>query len=272
MFKDFIKLLTPPIFVEGYRTINRKKFGLYLHGDYSSWSEAVADSSGYDASHILEKTRDALLKVKNNEAVHEMDSILFDEIQYAWPVLAGLMWVAAQSDGHLNVLDFGGSLGSAYFQKRHFLPHLKKVRWNIVEQPQHVETGRQWFEDDNLKFHFDIEECLAETQPNVVLLSSVLHYLEHPYRLLEQVLSLPCDYVLIDRTPFWEGAVDRLCVQNVPPVIYPASYPCWIFSRQRFQLHIPEEWKLVAEFDSLDNFPSPVKTTWRGMILSRKSF
>jgi putative methyltransferase (TIGR04325 family) len=74
----------------------------------------VEASTGYDSEIILEKTRDALLKVKNGEAAYERDSVLFDEIQYAWPLLTSLMWVAAQAKGILNVLDFGGSLGTTY--------------------------------------------------------------------------------------------------------------------------------------------------------------
>ena len=121
------------------------------------------------------------MKVKNGEAVYERDSVLFDEIEYAWPGLAGLMWSRLRCGGTLNVLDFGGSLGSTYFQNRAFLSVLPGVRWNIVEQSRHVETGKAWFEDDRLRFYPDIADCLADTQPNVVLLSNVLQYLEHPY-------------------------------------------------------------------------------------------
>ena len=107
--RNVAKLLLPPIVLEGWRIIQShhgRDFGLI--GDYSSWNEAVAASTGYDAELILEKTKTALLKVKNGEAIYERDSVLFNEIQYTWPLLAGLMWVAAQSRRRLNVLDFGG--------------------------------------------------------------------------------------------------------------------------------------------------------------------
>jgi putative methyltransferase (TIGR04325 family) len=194
---------------------------------------------------------------------------LFDEIQYAWPVLAALMWVAARCGGRLNVLDFGGSLGSTYFQNRTFLRSLSQVRWNVVEQPRHVEIGKRCFEDNILRFYPNIGDCLADNQPNVVLLSSVLQYLEHPYAVLDQIQRLPCDHIIIDRTPFWDGPKDRLCVQTVPPSIYPASYPSWIFSRHRFHLHFREKWRIMVNFDNTDRLAGPIKFFYEGGIVVR---
>lgn len=276
--KEIVKLLFPPLLQNCCRSLlNRRimpnsngeiQYGLL--GDYRSWADAMAASAGYDNAIILEKTKAALLKVKNGEAVYERDSVLFDEIQYAWSLLAGLMWVAAQSGGRLNVLDFGGSLGSTYFQNRAFVRHLPEVKWNIVEQSQHVEVGKAWFEDEHLKFYTRVEDCLAETQPNVVLLSGVLQYLEQPFEILSKLLRQSCNRLIIDRTPFWEGPTDRLCVQHVPPEIYPASYPCWIFSTKKILPHLGDEWKIIADFDGFDKLKAPIKAIWRGMILERK--
>ena len=240
-----------------------------LSGDYRCWDEAERGSSGYDTRIILEKTTAALLKIKAGEAAYERDSVLFDEIQYAWPLLAGLLWVASQSGGKLDVLDFGGSLGSTYFQNRIFLSGLTELRWNVVEQPGHVRVGRERFEDDHLKFYEHVEECLAATDPNVVILSSVLQYLEHPYDTLMKLLTVPSDHVIVDRTPFWDGPADRLCMQHVPPSIYPASYPSWVFSADRFRSCLRDGWQIVAEFDSLDTLKGPVDLVYKGMILSR---
>jgi putative methyltransferase (TIGR04325 family) len=267
------KHLLPPILLEGLRVIqSRHEQDVGLSGDYSSWNEAQRASTGYDAELILEKTKTALLKVKNGEAIYERDSVLFNEIQYTWPLLAGLMWVAAQSGGRLNVLDFGGSLGSTYFQNRAFLQNLPEIQWNIIEQPAHVKVGKKYFEDEILKFFPDIELCLSETKPNVIVLGSVLQYLEKPYNVLNKLLDLPVDNVIIDRTSFLEGPADRLCVQKVPPDIYPASYPIWIFSEQQFVHYIQKRnFEIITEFQSLDLLKAPVHAVWKGMILKRKN-
>jgi putative methyltransferase (TIGR04325 family) len=268
-----LKLVTPPGLIHLARKLrgNLAVDGYGLSGDYRSWDEAMSASTGYDSGIILEKTRLAMLKVQNGQAAYERDSVLFDQIQYAWPLLAGLMWVAARSGGRLNVLDFGGSLGSTYFQNRAFVSTLPHVRWNIIEQSRHVETGKAYFEDDHLRFYADIAGCLAGNQPNVVLLSSVLQYLEDPYAVLEQILAIPCECIIIDRTPFWTGPTDRLCVQHVPPDIYPATYPCYILSMPRLHAYLEEKsLRIMAEFDSLDSLSAPVKTHWKGLILERK--
>lgn len=266
--REVIRQVLSTLLMYRCRFLHNRGYG--LSGDYQSWDEAMLASTSYAQDIILEKTKVALLQVKSGKAAYERDSVVFNEIQYAWPLLAGLMWIAAQTDGRLNVLDFGGSLGSTFFQNRIFLRSLHEVRWNIIEQPEHVKTGKEWFENDHVRFYLSVEECLAETQPSVVLLSGVLQYLERPYNILCELLKLPFDHIIIDRTPFWDGPTDRLCVQRVPPDIYQASYPSWIFSTERFCGQLSEEWKVFVDFESLDRLRSPIKAKWKGMIMVRE--
>ncbi|GAH50614.1 unnamed protein product, partial [marine sediment metagenome] len=98
--RQFLKNWLPPGLL---RLISSKK-GVLWSGDYDSWTDAQKASTGYDSKVILNKVKDSLLRVKNGEAAYERDSVLFDDMQYSWPILAGLMWVAAQSKGELNVI------------------------------------------------------------------------------------------------------------------------------------------------------------------------
>jgi putative methyltransferase (TIGR04325 family) len=263
--KEFIKMFIPPVFMQAYRSLREN---LNLSGNYQTWDEAMRDSTGYDAEIILEKTKAALLKVKQGDAIYERDSVLFDEIIYAWPLLAGLMWITAKSGGKLHVLDFGGSLGVTYFQNRVFLDSLREVRWNIVEQTNHVQVGKEFFEDDILRFFSNIKDCIAENHPNVVILSGVLQYLERPYDVLCELMELNCEHVIIDRTPFCNSNKERLCVQHVPPSIYPASFPSWIFSMPLFLSVISKHgYKLITEFESQDKLTGPIDFTCKGLIL-----
>src|ERR1700712_2624661 len=94
----------------------RNKYRRYgWSGNYNSWQEAEQQCVGYDADNILEKIKVATLKVKNGDAVYERDALLFDSIQYSWPLLANLLWIAGKKTSRLSVIDFGGSLGSSYF-------------------------------------------------------------------------------------------------------------------------------------------------------------
>lgn len=231
--KEIARDWLPPTLVRWVRRVSGN--GVRFEGDFATWEEARLRCTGYDAEGILEKVLAATLKVKHGDAAFERDSILFDEIEYAWPVLAGLMWAAASENGRLNVMDFGGALGSGYFQNRHLLQTLKNVRWNVIEQPHFVEAGQRYIQDEQLRFYKSVEECLAENEPNVILLSSVLQYLENPHGLLETLGGLNVDRIIVDRTPFVDSDKDILTIQRVPESIFFATLPAWLFSKQDFE-------------------------------------
>ena len=233
MLKQLAKALTPPVVwkrLQGFRG----KRSLFFEGDYPSWQSAMDVTGGYDAPAILMQVRKAISRVVSGEAVFERDSVCFDHEEYRWPTLACLLRVATENGGRLRVLDFGGSLGSFYFQHRKHFSALKQVRWSVVEQSHYVDCGRKDFQNDVLRFYATIEECMADGPVDVILCSSVLQYLENPYEILSNLVRVGVQYILIDRTPFIVGDNDRLTVQHVPPSIYPASYPAWFFSEQRF--------------------------------------
>jgi hypothetical protein len=98
MIKKFVNMLAPPVLMQFYRSLrSEKQKGVYgLTGDYPSWEEATRASTGYNSESILEKAKTSLSKVKTGEAVYERDGVLFDEIEYAWSLLAGLAvpWAA----------------------------------------------------------------------------------------------------------------------------------------------------------------------------------
>jgi len=251
--KNLIKKLSPPILIDIYISIKSKSYG--WKGDYPSWEDAQKDAVGYDSIEILEKVKNSLLKVKNGEAVYERDSVLFDEVQYSWPLLSGLMFAAAKSHGKLNVLDFGGSLGSTYYQNKKFLDNLDDVHWNIVEQKHFVDVGKKEFEDERLKFFYNIDECMEKKKPNVLVLSSVLQYMEKPYALLEELLVFEFEFLIIDLTPVSLKKRELLTIQKVNPSIYNAKYPCWILDSKKLEIVFSKYgYEKIEEFKSLNGF------------------
>ncbi|MCX5964300.1 MAG: methyltransferase, TIGR04325 family [Cyanobacteria bacterium] len=275
-FKKFVRNWLPPAitgFIQNLRHHPQNHGAIAFAGDYQTWEEAQANSSGYDQADILEKVKNAILKVKNGEAVYERDSVLFDQIEYAWPVLAGLMWVAAQNQGKLHVLDFGGSLGSSYFQNRQFLSDLTEVTWSVVEQPHFVECGREFIADDCLQFYPTIDECLEKRSPNVILLSSVLQYLENPLLILDKLRDTDAKVLIIDRTSFTEEETDHLVIQQVYPDIYKASYPSWIFAISKVEKYLSSDWNLLSKFDDPEGnvlSDQGLEFFFRGLIYQKK--
>lgn len=262
----------PPVLLRQLRRLSRIGRGITFEGPFATWDEAAENSSGYDGPQILEKVLAATLKVKRGEAVFERDSVLFDEVQYSWPVTAGLLWAAAREGGRLSVLDFGGSLGSSYFQNCKFLEGMQDVRWSVVEQARFVEAGRQHIQDERLVFYPTIAECVAAEKPNVVLLSSVLQYLDDPYAVLDELMRSGTEVILVDRTSFHDGEKDFIAVQKVGEAIYPASYPLWIFSKNNFMNHLTEHFELVTEWLSPEGFVgfSSGRFSFNGMVMQRK--
>ena len=266
-FSSFVKDCLPPIL---RLILNRRRRNIF-EGPFSSWEEAERGSAGYNSDLILEKVLKATLSVKKGEAVHERDSVLFNDIQYSWPVLSGLMWTAARFGGRLSVLDFGGSLGSSYFQNRNFLSSLNDLQWSVIEQDHYVVAGQKFIQDDSLSFYSTIKECVTARKPNVVILSSVLQYLKDPYSILEEVCQINVDVILIDMTIVSNNYVDDVYIQNVPQSIYEASYPVRSLSRQELIKSIENfDYRMITDFDTLD-FPQLVKldSDFKGFIFSK---
>jgi putative methyltransferase (TIGR04325 family) len=228
----------------------------WFRGDFSSWEEARRMSTGYDAPGILEKVLSATRKVKAGEAACERDSVVFDQVEYSLPLLASLLWVASRSGNRLDLLDFGGSLGSSYWQNRKFLSHLAHLRWSVVEQPHFVAAGRAEIADDVLRFHDSIDSCVAVEAPDTALLSGVLQCLEQPYAALDSILERKFRFVIIDRLPiFVTDLPDRITIETVPAWIYEASYPAWFFSGPKFRAHLAHmAYSIVEEFDSWERW------------------
>ncbi len=256
----------PPVLLRWYR--------VYIHpcgffGNYDSWDAALQNATGYDSEIILNKVKNAMLQVKEGKAVYERDSVLFDQIHYSWPLLAGLLRIAALNKNRLSVLDFGGSLGSSYYQNKAFLADLDELRWSVVEQDVFVRCGKDYFETKNLKFYIDVETCRNQQKPDVIILSGVLQYLKHPYQFIDSVLAKQFEHIIIDRTSFLLTDEDRLTIQKVPPKIYKASYPAWFLSINKFKRLFRNEYNFLFEFDALGN-SNIAKSAFKGFILSRK--
>jgi len=263
----------PPIAKMAYQKIKGGRKASPYQGNYPSWQAARQACTGYDSAVILEKTLEVMLKVKNGEAVFERDTVLFDQPDYNWPLLTILLKAAAENGGQLSVLDFGGSLGSVYYQSRAMLEVLPAWEWSVVEQAHYIAPGNRYLADAHLKFYPTVESCLTERAPRVLLLSSVLQYLEAPYEVLSQLMGHGFDYMIIDRTTLMDGIEDRLTIQTVPDDVYKASYPAWFFNRRNLLNAFSPAYQVMAEFDPYPGqtieLADQVKAYYKGMIFQK---
>jgi putative methyltransferase (TIGR04325 family) len=229
---------------------------VWFRGRYASWGAARAASTGYDATAILDKVRLATLDVIAGRAACERDSVTFDRPQYSLPLLVCLFYVATRCGNRLDVLDFGGSLGSSYWQNRRLLEHLQSVRWSIVEQQHFVAVGQRDIATEVLRFYPTVDACLAVEGPNLVLLSGVLQYLESPYDTLRSILERRLPFVVLDRTSFFvDDLPERITIEDVDPSVYEGSYPAWFLNLARFRTFVAAcGYRIIEEFDSWESW------------------
>jgi putative methyltransferase (TIGR04325 family) len=242
-------------------------------GNYTSWDEARKLCSGYEDPLILNKTKEAILKVKNGEAAAERDSVLFEHPLYNEVITSHLLKFANENNDRLNVVDFGGSLGSTYFQNKDLIPDSIKLSWNVVEQKHYVETGNKEIADDKLHFFYSIDDAIKHIPADVLILSSVLQYLEKPYVFLDEVIIYNFKYVIIDKTTFMDSLTDRITVQQVPKEIYSASYPAWFFNTSALLSKLLANYTLLTDFEPYPGLIIPFNDGsggyFKGFILKR---
>lgn len=237
-----IKSLVPPALLGPARRLTGR--GLRMIGPFADWDEAARASNGYDAPLIVERVRVATHEVVAGRAAFERDSVLFTQPDHRFPLLAALLHAAARAQGRLHVIDFGGALGSVYWQYRDALSGVSDLRWVVVEQPAFIEVGRREFAAAHLQFTATVEDACGMLKSPLVLAGCVLQYVPRPLEVLQRFAAAGASALLIDRTPVSDDAGDCVCVQQVPRRIYDASYPSWVFSRARLLERLEEHWSM----------------------------
>lgn len=244
------------------------------YGRPIDWQQAKAISVGYADENIIAKVSEAARAVASGAARYERDSVLFQDTDYPFAVLAALLRAAAANNNRLEVVDFGGSLGSTYHQCRRFLDGVSAIDWWVVEQATFVAAGRREFANEELRFVHDFGELPKVAPGGVALACSVLQYMEDPSLTLASLDKLPVRHLVIDRTPISEAETNRLCVQHVPKSIYKANYPCWIFSRPYLLSILSKSWRVVSDFACMEGkarTDDGLEFEYRGLILERPS-
>lgn len=248
----------------------RSAFGWrWFCGDYRDWAEARAASIGYDDGAVMQRALTAARAVRAGQAAWERDGALFAQPAAHAPLLAALRLAAEENGRHLSVLDFGGAFGSAWWQHRRELADLTRVDWRVVEQSAFVAAGRQEFTDEVLSFHSTVEDACRRDRPSVLLLSSVLQYIETPHQRLLGMIASGHEHVIIDRTPFARDGRECLVVQHTPPALGGGSYPCWLFDRGRLAALLGVQYDLVTEWPGLDDVGDR-RVEFRGFHYRRK--
>lgn len=254
-----------------------KETRLFYWGEYQTWNDAQRESAffggggAYASQVIFNKVIQATEKVRKGLAVYEQDGVCFHKMLVNYELISAFLYVYAKERG-LDVIDFGGALGSTYYRYRHLWKELV-AKWTIVEQKHFIDWGREHIKEIN--FEYSLDQCSKST--NCVLLSSVLSYLEEPYVILDKILKRKFPHIIIDEQAFHPEDRNMVMLQNVPPSIYQAVYPVTLFSLSEFKKFIEERGYKIWEWDyQFGNIPIRVNrntyldTIEKGFYLSLK--
>lgn len=248
MFKEFFKSIIP-IFL--LKNINKFfKRDIRFIGPYKNWKDAANNSTGYSSDIIFNKKKKSFLRVIANNAKYERDSVLFFSELINYPLINLLNKLQKNKKTCLNVLDFGGSFGSTYFQNYSILKNKNKFDWAIIEQPKIVKFMKKFKLEDNLKFYLSIRNYMEKHRPDIVLFSGVIQYLRYPYKIINYFIKKKVKNIFFIKTPFSDNN-EKIMIQIVPKYIYDASYPIRIFNESRFlKVFIDNNYKKISNFCS----------------------
>mgnify|MGYP006452878387 CR=1 FL=1 len=132
---------------------------------------------------------------------------------------------------------------------------IEDLKWYVVEQSAFVKCGKKEFENDVLKFKETIIDCFNESKIDVVLLSSVIQYIESPYSIIKDILATNPEFILIDRTPFINEEDDLIKNQHIPLSKGGGAYPSWFLSKDKFLTELKKSgYDCFIEFDCIEDF------------------
>ena len=223
-----------------------------LRGRYSTWQAALRESTGFDAPVIAQRVAEATATVLAGKAACERDSVTFEEMQWRWPMLAGMARQAARDRSALRVLDFGGALGGAFLTVRKFLGADVHLRWSVVEQPTFVQRAASLQFPPGIAFFDSIESAVSSCKPNLVIASGVLQCLAEPFDVLARLVQIGAGTLIVDRMPCSTEDRDIITVEHVAPSIYPAKFPTWLLVRDRIPAAVSHAYRELATFDAGD--------------------
>jgi putative methyltransferase (TIGR04325 family) len=223
---------------------SKRKNNFFFTGPFDNWEDALKNSEGYENKKIIEKLFKSAMKVKNKKFAYERDTVLFSKPSYDWLILHNIL-KHCNNHKNLNLIDFGGSLGSTYFQHKFFFVLFKSIKWNIVEQKKISSIGKKFFKNKNLNFYDDLRVAMKENAPKFILLNNVLQYIENPLHIINLLSRYKGITIIIDKIIFTKQDKDIIIVQKTPKRIYEASYPLRIFSKSIFLKKIKKHFKIV---------------------------
>ena len=199
----------------------KRKYGMRLSGNYQTYEEAKNNSIGYDNPLILKKVLNATINVLVGNYPYERDGTNFKRRPKKLKIREILKSI---NKDKLNIVDFGGSLGSNYLNNLDLFH--KNTSYTIIEQENFVNEGLKIKARFNLPINFlsNINELNSKT--DILILSSVINYIPNLEDIIKSINSIRPKLIIIDRTAFTFKKTENWMIQHEPTYYsVPISYP-----------------------------------------------
>ena len=243
MFTWLISLLPEPLKI-GLRGILAPIIGFRVT---KNWESAVSGSSGYQSPQTISTIEGSDPVVTKSIIKHDFLGSRY--LQVASAILSGLNPEKLKSQTTIRVLDIGGGLGEYFFLLRDNLPNLK-FEWLILETPALCELAKtKQIATPDVSWTDSLID--SSRTFDIVLLSSVIQYVEKPFALIEMAMT-KAPLLIFNRLPLSTNAHNLVCIQRPGLFESKGSYPLHILSEQLFvsyllsRGHIMSRW-LVPE-------------------------
>ena len=134
---------------------------IYFSEEKKDWLSALQSSKTYQDEIIFNKIKKIYNGIidKNSE-FYERDGLVFKNKPDEKDLIKFLS-DKIEIENNLEILDYGGSLGSRFFSNYNFIVN-NKIKWSIVEQENFVKYGKKFLGNNILFFYSSLEQCFSE--------------------------------------------------------------------------------------------------------------
>ncbi|MDB4231526.1 methyltransferase, TIGR04325 family [Candidatus Pelagibacter sp.] len=207
---------------------------IYFSNEQKSWATALQSSKSYNDKNIFDKIIKLYDLIKNKDKeFYERDSLIFHQKPDETELINFLNQTIKNTKKPLEILDYGGSLGSRYYSNYNFIVN-KNINWNIIEQQDFVQYGKKKLQNKRLNFYYDLNDCFKDKKVNFTLFSNSLQYLENYTQILKEIKDQNVKYFFFDYLPLSFYKNHKIFIQNISKRVYESSYPIHIFSKNSF--------------------------------------
>ena len=173
--------------------MNEQEFNIW-EGVYETWEQAPVDDAVFSSKIWVEKTIERTKKtLESYQAYGDAPPISFIH-ETALPLAATM--ISIDDEKPLRVLDYGGGMGTGFFQVKTGLSNQKLIEFHIVEDKAVCLQGRELLSNyPSLHFHQTIPS-LPEPL-DIIHLGSSLQYIGDWVELIKSLVALRPQYLIL---------------------------------------------------------------------------